>query len=98
MQNILQFPKIPPLFFVRFFDRMRNLFIHLHRRFTHPNVSVFEMVHNFWLAASIGVVAELGIADILKKGDKSIRELAEMTNTHEDSLYRIMRMLASNDI
>jgi predicted transcriptional regulator len=61
-------------------------------------MAVIEMVQHLWLAAALGVAAELGIADLLRNGSMSISELAEMTNTHEDSLYRLMRMLASHDI
>ncbi|MBN1416540.1 MAG: hypothetical protein JW973_15655 [Bacteroidales bacterium] len=98
MKNKIEFPHYPPIFFIRLTEGMRNLFLRLYRRFTHPNVAVFEMVHHFWLAAALGVVAELGIADILKKGSTSVRELASLTNTHEDSLYRLMRMLSSHNI
>jgi hypothetical protein len=98
MPDAREFPKYPPLFFVRFFDKLRKLFIHLSRRFTHPDIAVFEMVHNLWLSAAIGVAAELGLADILRNGKKPVSELASLTNTNEESLYRLMRMLASNDI
>jgi hypothetical protein len=98
MKNSEEFPTYPPLFFIRITEKLRNLFLYLYRKFTHPNVAVFEMVHHFWLAAALGVAAELGIADILKKGAKTIRELALLTHTHEESLYRLMRMLASHDI
>lgn len=40
------------------------------------------------------VAAKLNIADHLATGRKSIAELSELTNTHPDGLYRIMRCLA----
>jgi hypothetical protein len=98
MKNKIDYPHYPPRFVVRFFERMRQQFLSLNRRFTHPNVAVFEMVHNLWLAAGLNVAAELGIADLLKEGGKSIHELAVLTDTHEESLYRMMRMLASQEI
>ena len=98
MKNSLEFPHYPPLFFVSITERMRSFFLRLYRKFTHPNVAVFEMVHHFWLASAIGVAAELGVADILKKGPKSIGELALQTGSDEESLYRLMRMLASHDV
>ena len=98
MQNRKEFPHYPPLFIISITEKMRSLFLRLYRKFTHPNVAVFEMVHHFWLAAALGVAAELGIADLLKKGVKSIHELATLTHTHEESLYRLMRMLASHDV
>lgn len=98
MKNESGNPSYPPLFIVRRLEKLRRFFIHLNRRFTHPNVVIWEMIHNFWLVAAIKVAAELGIADLLKEQSKSIKELAEETQTHEESLYRIMRMLASQSI
>lgn len=98
MKNKIEYPHYPPRFLVMVFERMRHVFMRLNRRFTHPNVAVFEMAHNLWLAAGLNVAAELGIADLLKEGGKSIHELADLTGTHEESLYRMMRMLASQEI
>lgn len=47
---------------------------------------------------SIYVAAELGIADLLKDGPKSIEQLAEESGANADSLLRIMRTLASEGI
>jgi hypothetical protein len=41
------------------------------------------------------VAAKIGIADLLKEGPRTVTELAEKTNTHERSLYRLLRSLAS---
>ena len=98
MKKTIEYPHYPPRFVVLIFERMRHLFMRLNRRFTHPNVAVFEMAHNLWLAAGLNVAAELGIADLLKEGGKSIHDLAVLTGTHEESLYRMMRMLASQEI
>jgi hypothetical protein len=43
----------------------------------------------------IYIAAKLRIADYLKDGPKDIKELAEETKTHPNSLYRLLRMLAS---
>lgn len=40
------------------------------------------------------VAAKLGIADLIKQGTTTVAELAEKTNTHERSLYRLLRSLA----
>lgn len=98
MKREKEFPVYPPLFFVRITEKLRRFFLKLNRRFTHPNVVMWEMVHNFWLAAGVGVMAELGIADLLKNGPRPVSELAECTGTHEESLYRVMRMLAAQGI
>jgi hypothetical protein len=98
MQRENEFPVYPPLLFVRITEKLRYFFLRLNRRFTHPNVVLWEMVHNLWLAAGIGVVAELGIADLLKEGPRTVDELAELTGTDKRSLYRVMRMLATQGI
>ncbi len=57
---------------------------------------VFGMaVLNDWIASSIQVAAYYGIADLLQDGPKSIAELAAATQTDPDSLYRLLRTLAS---
>ena len=57
---------------------------------------VFGMaVLNDWIASCIQVAAFYGIADLLQDGPKSIAELAAATQTHPDSLYRLLRALTS---
>lgn len=41
------------------------------------------------------VAAKLGIADFLKDGPRTVAQLAQETKTHERSLYRLLRSLAS---
>lgn len=50
---------------------------------------------NDWIASSIQVAAYYGIADLLQDGPRSIAELAAATQTHPDSLYRLLRALTS---
>jgi len=44
------------------------------------------------------VVAKLGVADLLKDGPKSVEDLANATQSHAPSLYRVMRTLANQGI
>src|ERR687887_61902 len=61
-----------------------------------PSIGIFEMLARAQLTSqAIYIVAKLRIADYLKKGAKSVEELAERTENHPDSLYRLLRMLAS---
>jgi hypothetical protein len=60
--------------------------------------SSLELLHlatGYWISQSLSVAAALGIADALKDGPRSIDALAEMTNTHGPTLFRLMRALAS---
>lgn len=50
---------------------------------------------NWMIAHSIQVATLYGIADLLQGGPRSIAELAGTTHTHPDSLYRLLRALAS---
>ncbi len=98
MQTIRELPKYPPAAIVRFFNALRRRLSCISNRFTHPNVLMLEKIQNLWLLGSVSVACQLGIADILKDGPKNIRELATLTGSVEDVLYRIMRLLASEGI
>ena len=98
MKSEKEFSAYPPLIFVRITQNFRYFLLRIHRRFTHPNVVLWEMVHHLWLAAGISVAAELGIADLLKEGPLTIGGLADRTDTDKGALYRVMRMLASHGI
>lgn len=56
---------------------------------------MMKIISTKWLAKPIYVAAELGIADLLTEGPKSIEEIAEKTETYTPYLYRLMRTLAS---
>ncbi|HWA98022.1 MAG TPA: methyltransferase [Pirellulales bacterium] len=54
-----------------------------------------QAITGYWLSQMVYVAARLGIADLLTDGPKAIGELARATGSHERSLYRLMRGLAS---
>jgi len=61
-----------------------------------PPVAMTEMLlGNLWLGRTLTLVAELGIADELSGGARTVRELAAATGAHPDALARCMRALAS---
>jgi hypothetical protein len=60
-----------------------------------PSQVLMQLSIGFMMTAALHAAAELRIADLLKDGAKSTRELAAASGTHEDSLYRVMRALAS---
>jgi len=59
---------------------------------------MIQFITGFWTSRALYVAAKLGIADLLQSGPKTVEELAEATNTHAPSLYRIMRALTSAGI
>lgn len=59
---------------------------------------MLEYVTGFWMSRALYVLAKLGIPDLLQSGPKSVEELAQATETHAPSLYRLLRALASNGL
>jgi len=53
-----------------------------------------QMINGYWATQTIYVAAKLGIADLLDNRPQGIQALAESTETHAASLYRLMRALA----
>jgi hypothetical protein len=58
-------------------------------------VQLMDYIVGKWISKPIYVAAELGLADMLAEGSKSIQELAQLSHSHAPSLYRMMRALAS---
>ncbi len=56
---------------------------------------LFQYIHGYRLTQLVYVAAELKIADFLKDGPRDSHYLAAATDTHEPSLYRVLRALAS---
>ena len=56
------------------------------------------MLTGYWIAQAVYVAAKLGIADLLHDGPKDCHELAAATSSHAPSLYRLLRMLASQGV
>jgi len=63
-----------------------------------PEQLLQNMIGGSRLTQLVYVAAKLRIADHLKDGSKSLAELATATKTHDDSLYRLLRTLASMGI
>ena len=60
-----------------------------------PAAQLMKFIVGKWISKPIYVAAELGIADMLAEGSKSIEQLAQASQSHAPSLYRMMRALAS---
>jgi hypothetical protein len=63
-----------------------------------PSAAMLQIMTGFRVSRATYVAAKLGIADLLKDGSKSSEELAQLTDTHAPSLYRVMRGLVSAGI
>jgi len=60
-----------------------------------PQAQIFQMLTGFAVSQAIFVAARLNIAELLAPGPMPVEQLAAATNAHADSLYRVLRALAS---
>lgn len=60
-----------------------------------PEVFLTQMAFGALMTQALYVVAKLGIADLLADKPRTVAELAASTDTHERSLYRVLRSLSS---
>jgi O-methyltransferase/methyltransferase family protein len=57
--------------------------------------ALFQMATSYWISQVVYVTAALGVADVLKQGRKSCREIATETGADERALYRLLRALCT---
>jgi hypothetical protein len=62
------------------------------------DLSVTELAGAAWLSRALGVVARLGVADLIEERPLSLEELAERTGTHQEALGYLMRLLVMTEI
>lgn len=60
-----------------------------------PHLRMRDLLTGYWVTQAIYVAAKLHLADLLKDGPRNTNDLAAATSTHEPSLYRLLRALAS---
>src|SRR5436305_11709633 len=88
--------KLPPVALMRLALKLSNFFRKLHYRGTPAPLAMLELsAGNYMTSCMAMIIAELGIADLLKEGAKSAEELAALVGVDSLSLSRIMRALTS---
>lgn len=60
-----------------------------------PSQQLLEYMIGGWTTQAIHVAADLGIADLLTDGPQTANELAERADSDGESLYRVLRALAT---
>jgi hypothetical protein len=55
---------------------------------------IFDFIKGQIILNAVSTVINLKISDYLEDGPKTVEQLAEKTNTHANSLYRLLRMLS----
>src|ERR1700737_4604766 len=63
-----------------------------------PGDELVRLFRSFWVSRAIYVAVELGIADLLADGPRTVADLAEASKAHAPSLYRVLRLLASEGV
>ncbi len=58
-------------------------------------IELMAIIRSYQQSRAVTVAAQLGIADLLRDGSRSVDELAASTATHTETLYRLMRALAA---
>ncbi|HZS54623.1 MAG TPA: methyltransferase [Bryobacteraceae bacterium] len=59
-----------------------------------PSQLLLQFATGYVPCAALWVAAELKIADLIGSGSTPVAELARRTDTHEDALFRVLRLLA----
>jgi SAM-dependent methyltransferase len=60
-----------------------------------PPLALLEILNGMWVARAVQVAAELGLADLLAEGPRSVDSLAVATSTDVDALERLLRALST---
>jgi hypothetical protein len=60
-----------------------------------PQETMMSLISGFWIARSLYLAAQLGIADLFDDQPKTVAQLAAATHTDPRSLYRFLRVLGS---
>jgi hypothetical protein len=63
-----------------------------------PQEQILAITNNYWQGCSVGAAAQLELADLLADGPLHVDALAERTQTHAPSLFRMLRALESTGI
>lgn len=60
--------------------------------------TILDIVAGEWIAQGVYTATKLDIAEYLSESPKSVEQLATLTNSDEENLYRLLRLLSSRGI
>jgi hypothetical protein len=60
-----------------------------------PNLALLQLIVGKWAMQAVYVAAELSVADHLKDGARTSKEVARACGANEDATYRLMRALSN---
>jgi hypothetical protein len=58
-------------------------------------LEMLQMATGYWISKMLYCAAKLRVADLLAKGPVNVAALAKSAGAHEESLFRLLRALAS---
>ncbi|TSA25669.1 MAG: methyltransferase [Bacteroidetes bacterium] len=89
---------LPPRWIVKTLAGFRSGLFTLHQRLFPGSIVVYEKFQYLYLLPCLHVAAELNVAGLLQNGNRKVENLASETNVNAESLYRVLRVLASHGI
>ena len=63
-----------------------------------PEARIWDILRGCLTARAAAIAADLGVAESLVAGPRSVAELAAQVGVHADALHRILRALASDGV
>jgi hypothetical protein len=60
-----------------------------------PGLAIYQIAIGHYFSRALGLVAKLRLADLLRDGPRHADDLARRSETHEPSLRRVLRLLAT---
>src|SRR5207244_9017203 len=63
-----------------------------------PEARVWDLLRGALATRALGIVADLGVADALAEGARSVEEIAREVGADPDTLHRLLRALASDGV
>ena len=90
--------RLPPAWVVRPLLAMRDAICRLHDGIVPPEAVLLERNVGLLDTKSLAVVADLGIADLLKDQPADAATLASAVNANADALDRVLRFLVSRGV
>ena len=98
MDQNVQFKKLPPVWLINIINEFRQFLLRVHRKSYPPNIVLYEIFQHFWLMPCLRVAAELNVAAIVENDPKSPIQLADVTKSDPENLFRIIRALSTHGI
>jgi hypothetical protein len=87
--------RLPPAYVIQAVNTLRDGLENLRKKLAPPSVVMLELVSGYFAPQAVFVATQLGIADLLKDGPKTVAELARSSGANAGALYRLLRACAS---